>query len=506
MKYWFAAFILLVLVIVSIKLFTGEVNTAKFNKTYEAEDGILNGVKVSQNITGYSGNGYVTDFNKKNDSVTFKIHVPSKGLYILHIGYQIPTGSGKKYTKLILNDASPKKILLPESNEFTEIPGERVLLDQGENTIKFASDWGYYNLDYIKVQSASALTAHNVSKKLVNPNATKETKALMSFLVDNYGKRILSGQQDISEVKWLNKNIGKKPAIVGFDFMDYSPSRVTYGIKSNQTEQAIQWDKEGGIVTFSWHWNAPKDLIDTPEKKWRGFYKDGTTFDIGYAMNHPESEDYQLILRDIDTIALQLKKLQKAKVPVIFRPLHEAEGSWFWWGAKGPEPAKQLYRLMYDRLTNYHKINNLIWVWNSVSKDWYPGDEYVDIVSYDSYPAPGDYSSVSSPYDRLVSLVNNQKIVALSENGPIPSPDLLKEYQIHWSWFLTWESKFLRGGKINSLEHLNKVYHNPYVITLDELPNLKTYGKANNSTRFSEFWNALKRVLIFTSSGSVLDI
>lgn len=493
MKRWSAIFITFILIITAIKVFILGATTSKVNELYQAEDGILNGVEVSNQIPDYSRNGYVTGFNQQDDSVTFKINVPSEGLYILHIGYQIPERSGKKYTKLILNGAPLKRIILPVSNKFTEIPIERVLLNKGENTVKFISEWGYYNLDYIKVQSTALVTPHNLSEKLVNLNATKETKDLMSFLVDNYGKHILSGQQDVSEVEWLNKNIGKKPAIVGFDFEDYSPSRVAYGVRSNQTEQAIQWDKEGGIVTFCWHWSAPKDLINTSGKKWVGYRTDATTFDIGYAMDYPESEDYQLILRDIDAIAVQLKKLQKNKVPVIFRPLHEAEGGWFWWGAKGPKPAKQLYRLLYDRLTHYHKINNLIWVWNSVSKDWYPGDQYVDIVSYDSYPAAGDYSPVGNSYNRLVSLVNNKKPVALSENGSIPNPDLLKDYQVRWSWFLTWKGEFLKDGKINSLEHLNKVYHSPYVITLDELPNLKSSSEVEISTQFEGFFEAIKK-------------
>jgi len=288
----------------------------------------------------------------------------------------------------------------------------------------------------------------------------------------------LSGQQEMKNLAWLDKNVGKKPAVIGFDLMDYSPSRVKYGSKSTETDKAIDWYNQGGIVTFSWHWNAPKDLINEPGKEWwRGFYTEATTFDIAYAMDNEDSKDYRLLMDDIDAIAIQLKKLQKANVPVLFRPLHEAEGGWFWWGAKGPEPAKKLYALVYDRLTNLHNLNNLIWVWNSVSPDWYPGDDIVDIVSYDSYPQDGDYGAVINQYESLVSLVKDKKIVALSENGAIPDPDNLTIYHADWSWFCTWDGEFLTDGKKNSLEHLKKVYHHERVLTLDELPNLKTYGQ-----------------------------
>lgn len=201
-----------------------------------------------------------------------------------------------------------------------------------------------------------------------------ETKALMSYLVEGYGSNILSGQHTLEDAQWIKDHTGKYPAMLSTDMMDYSPSRVEHGATSTEVDKAIQWAKEGGIVTFVWHWNAPKGLHDIPGKEWyRGFYTEATTFDVQYALNHPESEEYQLIQRDIDAIAAQLKRLQDAHVPVLWRPLHEAEGRWFWWGAQGPDSAKQLYRIMYDRLTHYHHLNNLIWVWNSESPEWYPG-------------------------------------------------------------------------------------------------------------------------------------
>ena len=95
------------------------------------------------------------------------------------------------------------------------------------------------------------------------------------------------------------------------------------------------------------------------------------------ALADPNSADYKLLLRDMDAIAVQLQKFSDAGVPVLWRPLHEAEGGWFWWGAKGPEPFKKLWRLMYDRFTNVHHLHNLIWVdCSGTNPDWYPGDAY----------------------------------------------------------------------------------------------------------------------------------
>ncbi|MEK5238184.1 glycosyl hydrolase [Paenibacillus sp. FSL L8-0470] len=441
-------------------------------KIYEAEDGILSGTTVDTAVSGFSGTGYVTGFDTAGDSVTVTTMVETTGLYQIYIRYNAIYGY--KQANLSINGVPAGVADFAETTEFTEIPVTKALLNAGENTIRIENHWGWYLIDYVKVEPAAAPAPHQVTDALVNPAATPEAKALMGYLVDNYGKAILSGQQEYDNVSWLQANTGKKPAVVGFDLMDYSPSRVERGTTSNEIDQAIQWDGQNGIVTFAWHWNAPKDLIDQPGKEWwRGFYTDSTTFDLSYALEHKASEDYQLLLRDIDAIAVQLKRLQDADVPVLFRPLHEAEGGWFWWGAKGPGPAKELYRIVYDRLTNMHHLNNLIWVWNSVAEEWYPGDDVVDIVSYDSYPSKGDYSPQIGKFDQLVALGNDHKLVALSENGSIPDPELLQLYNADWSWFCTWEGEHLKDGITNSLAHLNKLYNHEYVVTLDELPDWK---------------------------------
>ena len=76
----------------------------------------------------------------------------------------------------------------------------------------------------------------------------------------------------MADANWIEENIGKKPAILGLDLIDYSPSRIERGTTSSDVEHAIQGDELGRIVTFACHWNAPKDLIDEPgEEWWRGF-------------------------------------------------------------------------------------------------------------------------------------------------------------------------------------------------------------------------------------------
>lgn len=146
--------------------------------------------------------------------------------------------------------------------------------------------------------------------------------------------------------------------------MDYVASRTSRGASSTDVDKAIAFSNQGGIVTFCWHWGAPVGLYDNATEPWySGFYTAATDFNIETALADTTNANYTLLMNDVDTIAVQLKRLQDAHVPVIWRFLHEAEGGWFWWGAKGPEPAKKLWRIVYDRLTNMHGLNNLIWEW-----------------------------------------------------------------------------------------------------------------------------------------------
>ncbi|SDM61997.1 glycosyl hydrolase [Paenibacillus jilunlii] len=434
----------------------------------EAEDGVMSGgVSIGASEEGYSGEGYVTFQQSGSLALTYK--TPLAGTYDIFVGYSAP--NGEKKTSIVLNGHT-SEITLPETTGFIEIPAGKAWMNQGDNTIVFQANWGWYNIDYVKLTAAAKPEQREVASTLINPDATSEARALMNFMDSQYGQKIISGQQTSEDAEWIGQETGKYPAILATDLMDYSPSRVENGASSTEIEKMIAWYNRGGIVSLCWHWNAPKGIggEEPGYEWWRGFYTEFTTFDVEYALDHPDSEDYHLLIRDIDEIAAQLKRLQNAGVPVLWRPLHEAEGGWFWWGAKGPEPAKRLWRLMVDRLTNYHRLNNLVWVWNSENPEWYPGDDVVDIASADIYNPAGDYNPSIAKYEKLVSLVNGKKVIGLAENGPIPDPEMLQAYGADWSFFTTWTGNFIKDGTTNSAEHLQRIYKHDYVLTLDELP------------------------------------
>jgi mannan endo-1,4-beta-mannosidase len=446
-----------------------------WTQTVEAEKGTLTGTAIATTRNGFTGTGYVNGFDAANDAVSINITAANAGLHTISIRYAAEFGDKNNFVFVNgANIGSPKFL---QTSTFQTLVVGKTILKKGVNVIKVVHDWGYVDIDNISIAPAAPADFRRVDEALVTPNPSTEADSLYRILKKNYGKNILSGQYGGStELNYILTKSAKRPAIRGFDLMDYSPSRVERGASSTETENVIAWHtNQKGISTVCWHWNAPKDLIDeAPDKLWwSGFYTRATTFDPTIAMNDDTSEEYELIIRDIDVIAVQLKRLQAENIPVLWRPLHEADGTWFWWGSKGPEACKWLWRLMFDRLVNHHELNNLIWVWTSSDKasalDWYPGNEYVDMIGADVYLNAGNYSSSFSMFDNLVTLFEGRKIIALSEVGTIPEPaDLLAEGAA-WSWFATWSGDFITDGNWNSTSHVSTVFKHNYVITLDEL-------------------------------------
>ncbi|KAH6706494.1 glycosyl hydrolase family 26-domain-containing protein [Leptodontidium sp. MPI-SDFR-AT-0119] len=450
----------------------------------EAENGIFNGVSVGTTTPGFSGTGFVQGFDAATDSVTITLYSSKQALYDVVVGYAAIYG--EKQTSMSLNGAGGASIVLADTttaaSPWANATAGQVLLNAGNNTITFTNNWGWYFIDVVYVTPSPAPAPHKVTSSLVVPNILPVAQALFNKLLSKYASgQIFSGQADPGGVSWLEANVGKTPAIIGLDMIDYSPSRVMYGATSTAVEDAIAFDARNGMVAFQWHWNAPSHLINNDTVPWwKGFYSYGSTFNLTAVLAAPTSTDYALLISDMDAIATQLLRLQAANIPVLWRPLHEADGTWFWWGAYGPESCVTLYRLMYDRFTNYHKLRNLIWVWNSVTPSWYPGDDVVDILGYDSYPPLGDHGPVSAQYQQLIALGKDKKLVTLPEVGNIPDPDILKLYRADWSYFVTWNGDFIETETYNPLVFKQKVYNDPTVLKLTDLGNWK--GSATSTS------------------------
>ncbi len=458
--------------------------TGKTEISVEAESGEMLG---SAHVSA-KGNT-VIGFNRAGDGVSVTVTVPEAGPYDVTV-YASSLGGSK--TNTVCANGMNVGDIVNKSAETTAEVVPYVWLDEGENVISVVSSWGYIAVDRFTITPSAPLPAdlYDVEPTLSNPNATDETKRLMTYLCDQYGKSILSGQQcqegpfGLENASIWRATGGQYAAVLGMDFISDSPARKEKGDNSSHVvEYAIEHWEKGGIVAMCWHW-CPDNRYTKPGKdSWGTFYTENTNFNLKKVMNGQDPEGYQGLLDDIDAIAAQLKRLQDAGVPVLWRPLHEASGGWFWWGASGPEPYLQLYHLLYDRLTNVHGLNNLIWVWNGGDAAWYPGDEYVDIIGEDIYPGEKVYTTQAARFLRAVSYTPTRKLIALTENGCIPDPERMAREGIMWSFWCTWSGDFvLKTPGFNAYSdqytektQLKKTYKDERVIDRKHLPNLKNY-------------------------------
>lgn len=471
---------------------------ADFRYESEAETGELSGsaAVLNQNFVGdYSGDGFVS-IAGEGDCVEFEIEFEGGGSYDITI-----TSAADKegVSNLITVDGASLTSFKTNTDQFGENVASNVLIPEGTHKIGFKASDGLCYIDKFVITPAEDLdlSQYEVSNTLSNPNASEETRRLYNFLTDVYGKYTISGQYssdnqgaESREFREILKNTGKTPAILGLDLIESSPSRVANGSGGGDMVplQAIDWwNNQGGIVSMCWHWNAPEPYLNyNGGAWWEGFYSEYTNFNLAAALDGSDPEGYDYLIRDIDAIAEILMELDDNHVPILWRPLHEGGGDpkwknpWFWWGSSGADAYIELWKLMYDRLTNVHNINNLIWVWNGQDPTYYPGDEYVDIIGYDLYPEPHDTSSQKDTYDLMKTVTDTNKIIAMTENGSLFDPDAAFNDGSRWAWFSTWNGEFTLkdmqlSGEYTSLEMWNKIYNSERVLTLDELPDLKNY-------------------------------
>ncbi|MBQ8296863.1 MAG: glycoside hydrolase [Ruminococcus sp.] len=474
---------------------------------YEFEDGTYDSKCVFGNtVEGFSGTGYV-DSQEGDLSVT--VNVESTGIYELTICYCLPSDRTAKVQDLYVNDVAQGDVGFAISDTFTEISVSGISLKEGENTITFKKDWGWILFDYLTVETAE-LPEVVGNNTLSDKQATKETQSLMNYLADTYGNHIISGQQELygqageTEFEYIYNLSGEYPAIRGFDYMNWTQG-VNWDDGTN--DRIINWvNNKNGIATVAWHWFVPLDMAnydigDTLTYDGVAFYnKKGsadkyTTFSPAKAVQEG-TEENEFINKDIEMIAKALQELQDNNIPVIFRPLHEAEGSssldgsgsWFWWGNDGAEAYVDLWHYLYDKLTNEYGLHNLIWEWNSYTYDtssaWYPGDDYVDLVAYDKYNASGspNESSISGTFYSLVEMYEGKKMVAMAENDTIPSLDNLITDQAKWLYFCPWYAEYITSSTYNNPDTVTELYQSDYVITLDELPaDLYSYSSESGS-------------------------
>lgn len=460
----------------------------------EAEDATeYNKCEIVSNSKYSGGKALAMKSNDADAQVTFTYVADKAGKYVLSIAADGIGGDKNNYCKV-----NSSRIEFSVKQEYAEYEIGSIILEAGENKIVISAFWGWINMDYLLIApEADAAVTFDIPSAPVDAQATEAAQKLYAFLYDNFGKKTVSGvmtgnmdnvnSDDVTaheDVQAVYAASGKLPALVGFDFLNATGKQAdTQQWFKDYTRKAVDLAKDlykrGGIPAFTWHWQDPS-------RETAAFYcdHDGVIcdFKITDAMNadgswNTESEIYKYILKDIDTVADYFLELQEEDMACIFRPLHEASGGWFWWGRKetGAEPCVKLFQLIYDEMVNVKDVHNVIWVWSPATvddADWNPGETYYDVMGIDIYNSPYDYSSNYVAFDKMKTLTGGKKILALTENGPIPDIDSQVTEVAMWSWWMPWYNSWGDAKHISqtSNDEWTKVMSDERVITLEDMP------------------------------------
>lgn len=467
------------------KIVANAIPYVKFSKSVEAETGSVSGkAKVKSDRKGYKGKGYVTNISAEEDW-SREIELTDSQYYNLTItvASDVPCVNGIAVNGKKLQDFSASG-----SGKFEKVTFKNIYIEKGKTAISVIPVDGGLDVDCLTLTASEDISKLDltISKPaLSNKDSDYNAKALYQYLCESYGKQVLLGQHDTigtsAETDMIYKTTGKYPAIRFGDLMlaTENDSITT----DTEMKIAMDWASNDGIVGYMWHWAAPDDK--------REYYADQTDFDIKKAVTKENIAELSLedikklqkdgkiskecvaVVHDIDTVSEKLSTLRDEGIAVLWRPLHEASNGDFWWG-NDKEAYKWLWKLMYERQTKYHKLNNLIWVWSAQNADWYVGDEYCDVLSCDVYDDGNKDAQVNIML--FLQSISKNKPIAMSECGSFPDIQSIADEKAMWAFIGQWGGNYLMtdDGKLaeenNTAAELIKMYNNNLTLTRDKLP------------------------------------
>lgn len=467
------------------KIVANAIPYVKFSKSVEAETGSVSGkAKVKSDRKGYKGKGYVTNISAEEDW-SREIELTDSQYYDLTItvASDMPCVNGIAVNGKKLQDFSASG-----SGKFEKVTFKNIYIEKGKTAISVIPVDGGLDVDCLTLTASEDISKLDLTiakPALSNKDSDYNAKALYQYLCESYGKQVLLGQHDTigtsAETDMIYKTTGKYPAIRFGDLMlATEKDSITTDAEMNI---AMDWASKDGIVGYMWHWAAPDDK--------REYYADQTDFDIKKAVTKENiaelsledikklqkdgkvSEECVAVVQDIDTVSERLSTLRDEGIAVLWRPLHEASNGDFWWG-KDKEAYKWLWKLMYERQTKYHKLNNLIWVWSAQNADWYVGDEYCDVLSCDVYDDGNKDAQVNIML--FLQSISKNKPIAMSECGNFPDIQSIADEKAMWAFIGQWGGNYLMtdDGKLaeenNTAAELIKMYNNNLTLTRDKLP------------------------------------
>jgi mannan endo-1,4-beta-mannosidase len=324
---------------------------------------------------------------------------------------------------------------------------------------------------------ASALTCLAASSaEPANPKANVQARAILNYFHELSGrpeKRVLSGQfsnfgngANLRILEQIHEKTGHWPALIGVDYADFRRGSLTCEVPNRV---ALEYWNQGGLVSVMAHMYNPAN------PNGGGLRDQGVNLDD---LLKPDSETHTRWMQELDLMAAGLKELQGAGVVVLWRPFHEMNGGWFWWGAKDPDTFIKVWRHMFDYFTQTKGLDNLLWVYGPNhgpnTAKYYAGDRYVDIVGLDAYTDFVDPQHIKG-YDEVAAL---PKPFGFTEFGPHGSQNPPGDYDYlrfiegikkdfaKTCFFMCWNAKWSLASNLNTKELLN----HPLVANREDLP------------------------------------
>lgn len=511
----------------------------EYKKSYQAESGTIIGdtAAVKRDRAFFKGDGYVAGADLNNWTLSFDL--PESQFY--NITVQTASDSSVNCS-LYINGREVWIFRTSGDGNFSEKNLENIWLEKGINEISLHSTESRADIDYVTIeanQDISALNPDLSAATLSNPKSNYRAKALYSILCSNYGKQVLTAQHDTaggtSETKLASEITQKYPAIRISDIGGYTKGNP------KDVSLAIKYFEAGGLVGYDWYWidpfgdkNSDKFEITEvdfditkaiPEMEYipaqivdedgDGIADEGTEL-IAPAQTKPKytvdevaalkaedlkglyndgdiSKELYYILLDIDKISSKLLKLQEDGVPVLWRPLPVASNGLYWWGLD-KDSYIWLWQMMYKRMTAYHGLKNLVWVWSAQNADWYVGDEYCDVLSADVYTDGNRNGQINTLL--FLNNLSKTKPLAMSECGNLPAIESVLQEKAFWTYTALWTEPYLseETGMFTSNAEVQEqlsarfkeYYNNNYTLTRDELPDVVQIAKSLKKTADAE--------------------
>ena len=479
-----------------VKITPSEVKYTAFDETYQAEDGAVSGNAVTADSRkGFKEKGYVTNITAEDEwKLTFK--VPASQFYNLTLTM---AADSESLGGISVNGVKLSEFKVSSAGRFEATTFRNVKLKEGENTLSIIPSQTTFDLDQVRVTASediSKMTLKITGAQLSDNNAGYNARALYNFICDNSGSKIILGQNDTAgtsyESELIHKVTGKYPAIRMGDLM-YVTDETHAEQSAAELDAALEWYKNGGIVSYMWNWTSPAKRSDAAS-----VYAQNAEFDIKNAVTDEDianmdieeieeladygdiSQECLELIYDIDKASAALKKLTDEGAAVIWRPLQEASNGQFWWGTD-QDAYLWLWKTMYIRMTEHNGLHDLIWVWSAQNTDWFVGGEYCDVLSADIYGA-GKGSQVNTLL--YLQSIAPGKPVAMSECDNLPQIQSLADERAMWSYIGQWGGNYLvdDSGKLsqefNTETDLVTIYNNDLTITRDKIPDLKAAAQA----------------------------